>query len=84
MGTFHKDGYSASLEIFFVLAGQRFKIAKTSRDTLTFSHPCDLPPGTEGTLSITVDGCESTRLIVLDDGVLRGDQSARYSTATPF
>jgi hypothetical protein len=84
MGTFHKDGYSASLEIFFVHAGQRFKIAKTSRDTLTFAEPCELPPGIEGTLSITVDGCESTRLVVLDDGVLNGNQLARYSTVAPF
>jgi hypothetical protein len=84
MGIFHKDGYSASVEAFLVIDGQQLKIAKTSRDTLTFAQPCELPPGSEGTLSITVDGCESTRLVVLDDGVLNGNQLARYSTAAPF
>lgn len=84
MGTFHNDGYSASIEAFLIIDGQKFKIAKTSRDTLTFAQPCELPPGSEGTLSITVDGCQSTRLVVLDDGVINGDQLARYSTAAPF
>ena len=84
MGTFHNDGYSASIEAFLIIDGQQFKIAKTSRDTLTFAQPCELPPGSEGTLSITVDGCQSTRLVVLDDGVFNGDQLARYSTAAPF
>ena len=84
MGTFHKDGYSATVEAFLVIGDQRLKVAKVSRDTLTFSQPCELPPGAEGTLSIKIDGDETTCLVALEDGVFHGSDSARYSTAAPF
>jgi hypothetical protein len=80
-GTFHKDGYSTTGEAFFQVGDQRLKVAKISRDTLTFSQPCELPPGVEGTLSVRIDGDETSRLISLEDGVYAGSESARYSTA---
>lgn len=84
MGTFHNDGYSATVEAFLLIGDQRLKVAKISRDTLTFSQPCEFPPGVEGILSVTIDGVEATRLIALDDGILHDSESARYSTAAPF
>jgi len=84
MGISHKDGYSATVEAFLLIGDQRLKVAKIGRDTLTFSQPCELPPGAEGTLSVKIDGDETTRLVALDDGVFLGSESARYSTAAPF
>ncbi|MBA4106501.1 MAG: hypothetical protein C0485_12150 [Pirellula sp.] len=84
MGISHNDGYSATVEAFLLIGDQRLKLAKVGRDRLTFSHPCELPPGAEGTLTIKIDGDESTRLVALDDGAFTGSDSVRYSTAAPF
>ena len=84
MGVSHNDGYSATVEAFLLIGEQRLKVAKVGRDLLTFSHSCELPPGAEGTLTIKIDGDESTRLIALDDGAFAGSDSVRYSTAAPF
>ena len=84
MGISHNDGYSATVEASLLIEDQRLKLAKVGRDRLTFSHPCELPTGAEGTLTIKIDGDESTRLVALDDGAFTGSDSVRYSTAAPL
>jgi hypothetical protein len=84
MGIQRENGYSATVEAFFVVGDQHIRLAKTGPDEITLVEPCELPPGTEGDLVIIVDGHRDSRMVVLDDGAIAGRHEVRYSVAVPF
>jgi hypothetical protein len=76
--------YSARVEAYLVVAGERIVIAKTGPDAVTLVEPCELPPGTTGELEIIVDGHVDSKLVVLNDGAMSHRREVRYSVLAPF
>ncbi len=84
MGRYHADGYSADVEGYLVVDGQRIVLGKTNSRQLFLAEPCELPPGTEGELLIIIDGNASSRLVTLPSGVVQGQIAVEYTVAAPF
>ena len=84
MGIERNDGYSATVEGFFVVRGNRIRLAKTNGCTFAFAEPCELSPGTIGELLVIVDGSEQRRTVTLPDGVVQGQLIVRYEVSAPF
>ncbi|MCA9247540.1 MAG: hypothetical protein KDA42_10505 [Planctomycetales bacterium] len=85
MGIGHRDGYSASVEGFLYFERRpAVRLAKTNAHTLVLADRCELPPGAEGDLVIVVDGEETSRRVMLPEGIELGQRTANYITAAPF
>ena len=84
MGTHHKDGYSADVEGFLVVDGQRTRLAKTNGSEFVLAEPCELTPGTEGELLVIVDGNKHSRRVTLPDGISEGQTVVVYNIVAPF
>ncbi len=78
MGIHHKDGYSASVEGFFVVGEARFRLAKTNGCSFVLAEFCELPPGSSGELLVIVDGKASVRCVRLPEGVALGQRVVNY------
>ena len=84
MGIQHEHGYSAEVEGFLVIGGERVRLAKTNAHALVLAEPCELPPGAVGELLVIVDGKPDSRLITLPGGVCKGQTLVNYQVAAPF
>ena len=84
MGRQYEDGYSADVEGFLVVGSSRFRLAKTNGCTLVLAESCELAPGTAGEIVLVIDGNASSRLVVLPDGVPKGQNVASYTVTAPF
>jgi hypothetical protein len=84
MGIQRENGYSASVEAFLAVGDLLIRVARTSRDFLTLSQPCEFPPGTEGELVVSVDGHREARGITLNEGVAQGQRVVPYRVTVPF
>lgn len=80
----HEHGYSADVEGFLVVGGTRIRLAKTNGQTMVVADPCELSPGAEGELLVIVDGSKSSRRVVIEDGIVRGQTIVKYRVAAPF
>jgi hypothetical protein len=84
MGIHHETGYSADVEGFFVVNGERVRIAKSNGSTFVLAEPCELPPNTEGDLLTIIDGNRDSRRIELPYGVIAGQTTVDYRELAPF
>ena len=85
MGIARENGYSASVEGFLVVAGCRYRVAKTNATHLVLVEPsCQLGPGTEAELLIIVDGDTDSTRITLPTGIAPGQQRVPYEELVPF
>ena len=84
MGIRRENGYSASVAAYLSVGCQRVQVAKMNRDYLTLANACELAPDTEAQLDIIIDEKKSTRMILLNDGVVAGQREVRYSVLAPF
>jgi len=84
MGTYHADGYSAHVEGHLIVRGKRYRVAKTNDRTFVLADPCELEPGAEGEIVVTIDGEAFSRLIVLPGGVTSSEPFVPYRVAAPF
>jgi hypothetical protein len=84
MGVHHEDGYSASVEGYFVVGGRRIRLAKTNGCTFVLAEPCELAPGTAGELVVIVDGEKNVRSVCVADGVIAGQTVVEYDVMAPF
>jgi hypothetical protein len=84
MGIQRENGYSSSVKAFLAIKDRRIRIAKVGKGTLTFARPVELPPGTEGTMVVSVDDHRTTRKVSLDDGACFGQRTVRYRELVPF
>jgi hypothetical protein len=85
MGIRRADGgYSANVEGFLVIRGERVRIAKTNCTAFSLAEPCELAPGTTATLLVIVDGKEDTKLVELPQGVSSGQTIVNYKVLAPF
>ena len=86
MGTHHADGgYSATVECFFEVDGERLPVAKTNgRQFYLHDQSKVIPPGTKGTLVVLVDGQRSAREVLVTGsvaGVVEYEATPDYSAA---
>jgi hypothetical protein len=84
MGVHHKDGYSATVEGFFVVGEQRVRVAKSNGSRIVLAEQCEVPPGTEGELLVIVDGSKSSRRVIVPSGIVAGQSVVEYQVAAPF
>ncbi len=81
MGLHHENGYSASVEGFFVFNGERIRVAKSSHSYFYAVEPRDLPAGVEGDLLVIVDGNSSSRRVRLPLGMQANQLPTQYEVA---
>ena len=84
MGIQHEHGYSADVEGFLVIRGERVRLAKSNDRAFVLAETCELPPGTVGELLVIVDGESDSRLITLPGGVCKDQTIVGYQVAAPF
>jgi len=84
MGIRHENGYSATVEGFFVVNGDRIRVAKSSHLVFCVAVPLELPPGTEGDLLVTIDGESHSRRVRLPKGMHPGQLEVPYEVTAPF
>jgi hypothetical protein len=84
MGVHHEDGYSASVEGYFVVGERRIRLAKTNGSAFVLAESCELAPGTAGELVVIVDGEENVRSVAVVDGVVAGQTVVEYKVTAPF
>ncbi len=84
MGTHREDGgYSASVDGFLVIEGQRIRLAKTNGYSFVLAEPCELAPDTEGDMQIIVDGAADSTRIALPQGTRAGQTVVEYKVVAP-
>lgn len=83
MGTQHKDGYSADVEGFLVVAGQRIRLATSNGCSVVLAESCELVPNTVAELLVIVDGSETSRAVTLPSGVRKGQTLVEYDPVKP-
>jgi hypothetical protein len=84
MGVQHDDGYSADVEGFLIVGGDRMRIAKTNSSTFVLAELRALAPHVEGELLLIVDGKKHSRRVTLPNGVVAGDRLVHYKVIAPF
>jgi hypothetical protein len=68
MGQHWLDGYSAHVEIHLLLDGKQIDIAQIGHGSFILRSPQSIPPGTEATLVIKIDGREEVEQVFLAEG----------------
>ena len=87
MGVHHQDGFSAAVEGFLVVGGDRFRLAKSNGQSFALAEPCDLQPGSEAELLIVIEGNATTRRVMLPEGIVHGQVVVKYAAidkSVPF
>jgi hypothetical protein len=56
MGIYWKDGYSAEVEVYLDVGGERYAVERIGKSGLILRDDCSLPAGTLGKLVMVVDG----------------------------
>lgn len=84
MGIHHENGYSASVEGFFVFDGERIRVAKSGPTYFYVVEPRDLPAGAEGDLLVIIDGISSSRRIRLPTGMQANQLHTQYEVTAPI
>jgi hypothetical protein len=79
MGQHWKDGgYSSDVSIQLRVADKALRIAQIGPKSFILRDTCEFPPGTEGTIVITVDGDERKIHAFLQNGVTNGTREVQY------
>jgi hypothetical protein len=79
MGNRWNDGgYSSDVAGCLRVGERSFRIAQTGPNSFILRDPCELPPGTEGTIVISVDGDEREIHAFLQNGVAIGCSEVQY------
>ena len=85
MGIHRADGgYSATVEGFFVVSGERKRLAKTNGSKFVLTEPCELAIGSTGDLLVIVDGKRDSERVMLPKGIANGQIVAEYTVIAPF
>ena len=68
MGQLWSDGYSAHIEIYLLVNGERFNVAQVANGSLMLRDPRPIPPETTATLVMRVDEKEERNEVFLREG----------------
>ncbi len=69
MGQQWPDGYSAQVDIYLIVDGERYDVAQVANGSLVMRDPRPIPPETVATLVLDIDGKNESKEIFLRDGV---------------
>jgi len=79
MGKHWEDGgYSADVEVYLCVGGQVLRVAQIGCNSFILRDRCELPPGTEATIVMKVDGREKEYHAFLQNGVVKGVEEVAY------
>ena len=77
MGQRWLDGYSAHVEVYVLVGGERYDIAQIGDGSFILRGSPDIAPDTRATLVIKIDGEEERQEIVIC-GNVRHDEPVAY------
>ena len=69
----NRSGHSAEVRLRLLVGDRSFDLAKVGPQSCFVCCPDDIPPG-KAEISVTIDGTEHRRDVVLVDGLSRHDQ----------
>ena len=72
------DGYSAEVEIYLEIAGERYDVAQIGGGALLLRDSHTIPPGTEAKLFMRIDGVEEVEQIFLGSGAVNNEEAVSY------
>ena len=78
MGQRWLDGYSAHVEIYLEVGGERFDIAQIGDGSFILRDAGQIPIGTRGRLVIKIDGHEEEEQIFLFEGTVSGKETVEF------
>ena len=78
MGQRWLDGYSAHIDMYLLIDGEKHDIAQIGRGTLILRNPAVIPPGTEATLMFKIDGVEEVSHVLLPAGAEKFEEPVPY------
>ena len=78
MGQRWLDGYSAQVELYFLVDGKRHEIAQIGNGSFILRDPNEIPPGTSGTLVIKIDGREEREEVMLCNGAAKREEPVLF------
>ena len=79
MNTPSPAGHSAKVEIHLHVAGHKLNVARIRGGQLELRDRCDVPPNSEATVVMSVDGRESVMPVVLADGISSASETVAFS-----
>jgi hypothetical protein len=68
MGQIWLDGYSAAIEIYLIIGGQKHDVAQIGGGSLILRHAVKIPPMTNAKLVVKIDGREEVEQVLITDG----------------
>ena len=72
------DGYSAQIDAYLLVNGERYAVAQVVGGALILRQPQQIAAGTPARLVIAIDGHEKVQSIVLGEGASVGQQLVPY------
>ena len=86
MGNHWKDGgYSSDVTIYLCADGKRLRVAQVGPSRLILRDRCDIYPGTQAVICISVDGHEERHEVTLDEGCVVESDVVKFSEGlVPF
>jgi hypothetical protein len=78
MGTHWNDGYSAQVDMYLVIDGDRVGVAQVGPGWFILEDDRAIPPETDAELVIAIDGRETKRRIFLHEGAIRQGTEVAY------
>lgn len=70
--------YSATVDLRLRVNGRILDVGQVGHKFLILAEASEVPPGTEAELVITVDGKESVRRVVLQEGIASHSNVIRF------
>jgi hypothetical protein len=78
MGQHWPNGYSADVEIYLLIAGERIDVAQVWDGSLILRRSQTIAPSTEATLVLKIDGQEKQEQIFLSEGARSCEEPVPY------
>lgn len=75
-------GYSADVLIYLLIDGKRFDVAQIGGGKLILREPAEIPPFTDATLVLSIDGREEVRQVFLSGGAEIDQRPIAYQTVS--
>ena len=73
-----EGGFSAAVELSLRVGDEKLRVAQVGPNSFVLRDQRELPPGTEGTLTITVDGQATEYHVLLHRGAIIGAREVEY------
>ena len=72
------NGYSSDVQAYLHVGDRALRIGSVRAGELRLQEMCEVPPSTEATLEITVDGIARRTLVILTKGISVSNSVVEY------